>query len=203
MIQRNTFLQAKEKALQNLVDAHDKKHVDQKVKTILDILNTSDMYYTLSSCSGRIVILDLPRIGDKQQACFLGKWHQMITMRDVQQVLEPPSKGIIWFLAQSPIFHIGVYSIEDADKLIKMGITSGFKNSGIRSVKPRIIVELCSTERLDAPIGQQGTIYTNTEYLELLIQIANQILQRSQEKLQRLEKKLRKHLSTEKSTNTQ
>jgi len=197
------FYQAKEKALQNLKKAQEKENVDRKVKSLLDILNGSELYYTLSSCSGRIVLLEIPDLGDKQQAYFLGKWHQIITIADVQQALESSSKGTLWFLAQSPIFHVGVSSLEDADDLVKIGIASGFKNSGIRSIKPRFIVELCSTERLDAPIGKQGTIYGENEYLELLTQIANQILQRSQEKLHRLEKKLRKHLSTQKSTNTQ
>ena len=200
MNKEQTFIQAKENALHHLEQAETKQEVDTAIQPILNLLNTSSSYYTSSSCSGRIVLLELPRLGDKQHACFLGKWHGFITVDNVYQALQKASTGMIWFLAQSPILHIGAETLADADTLVKLGVSSGFKNSAIRSLQPRIIVELCSTERLDTPLGNQGSMNNDTEYLELLTMIANQIIQRSQKKLKRFEETLRKHLSSQKST---
>ena len=94
-------------------------------------------------------------------------------------------------LAQSPIIHISTTTIEAADKIVKIAIASGFKNSGIRSLGHKIIVEICSTERLDAPIGKDGLLFCDKRYIQLLIDISNSIMEKSFLKLKKLKKNLR------------
>jgi len=74
--------------------------------------------------------------------------------------------------------------------MVKAAIACGFKNSGLKSLGKKIVVEICSTERLDAPIGRDGNLFCNEEYLRLLIEIANEVFEKSNEKLTRFEKKL-------------
>ena len=50
----------------------------------MNIINKSDDYYTSSSCSGRIVLIELPEIGDKKEAKFLGKWHREILRNELE-----------------------------------------------------------------------------------------------------------------------
>ncbi|MBN2066653.1 MAG: hypothetical protein JW771_07615 [Candidatus Thermoplasmatota archaeon] len=194
------FLDAKEKALAALDKACNDKDVDAQILSLLDDLNAFDEYYTSSSCAGRIVVLELPCIGDKQHAHFLGKWHHQITVEDVTVAVKKATSGLIWILAQSPIVHVGATTTASANHLVNLANSCGFKHSTLKSAGKKFMVEICSTERLDAPIGNNGTLLCRGEYLDLLVTIANEVMERSQQKLNRLEQELHKRLSTYKTT---
>ncbi|RLF29949.1 MAG: hypothetical protein DRN05_00450 [Thermoplasmata archaeon] len=190
-MENKNFLDAKEKALKSLEKACREKEVDHKILPILTIINKSPQYYTTSSCSGRIVLLQIPSIGDKKHARFLGKWHKTIQKHEILLSMKKAERGLIWLIAQPPILHIGSKTIESADRLIKTAILSGFKNSALKFTEKKIIVEICSTERLDAPIGENKNLFCSDEHLQLLVDIANMVVRKSDEKLQRFEKKLK------------
>ena len=189
------FLEAKERALKMLDKAKSKKIVDTGIEQILDLINKSNEFYTSSSCSGRIVLIELPKIGDKKGAIFLGKWHKLINQNEIVLAAKKGKNGMLWLLAQSPILHISAETKNAADKLLKIAISCGFKNSGLKSIIGKIIVEICSTERLDAPIGKDGSLFCDKEYLKFLVDISNEIIERSSYKLQRFKLELIKYLS--------
>lgn len=186
-----TFLDARDRALTALTHACQTNEVDTQILPLLTQVNTNPHYYTLSSCAGRILLLQLPAIGDKRHAVFLGCWHQPINIDDVTTALQQATTGTIWLLAQAPIIHLGTDTLQAAETMVKNGNSAGFKNSAIRSLGKRIIIELASTERLDTPIGLDTTCYCPPAYLSLLITISNEVLQRSAEKLIRLQTLLR------------
>lgn len=190
------YLDAKEKALKKLKAAAINQKIDDKIIPILDILNGIEGFYTSSSCAGRIVLLQIPRIGDKKEALFLGIWHRTIISEEITSAAANATQGLLWLLAQAPILHIGAQTTELADTLVKTAISSGFKNSAMKSTGKKTVIELSSTERLDAPIGRDGCIFCEVEYLHLLTEIANEVIERSQQKLIRFEKNLKKSLLT-------
>jgi tRNA wybutosine-synthesizing protein 3 len=85
---------------------------------------------------------------------------------------------------------MGAETLQLADKMVKTAISSGFKNSAIKSIDKKIIIEICSTERLDAPIGRDGCLFCDEKQLSLLVEISNEVIGRSQEKINRFAKKL-------------
>ena len=192
MSAESDFLENKKNALQKLDKARNEGKADLDILPVLDIINSSDDYFTSSSCYGRIVLLELPVIGDKKNAKFIGKWHRTINSDEVISSLEKTYKGQLWLLAQSSIIHIGAKTNESADKLLKIAYSCGFKHSGFKSLENRYIIEICSTERLDAPVGNDGKLFCNKDYLELLINISNDIMTKSASKLDKLDKALRK-----------
>jgi tRNA wybutosine-synthesizing protein 3 len=196
----NIFLEGKKIALSKLEKAKKDNLVDKGILPILNIINNSDLYYTSSSCYGRIVLLEIPNIGNKKEAVFLGKWHRSISVDELISASNNSKKGQIWLLSQSPIIHITSKTIDAADRILKIAISCGFKNSGIRSLKKRIIVEICSTERLDVPIGNDKTIFCNKDHIDLLVSISNEVFNKSNNKLEKLRRELKKDLSTDKST---
>jgi len=200
MAAENDFLEGKKKALKKLAKSKNENKVDKEILPIINMINDSQDYYTSSSCAGRIVLLEIPRIGDKKSAEFLGKWHRTIAFDEILSAAKKAKTGLLWLLAQPPIIHIAADDTAAADKMIKIANASGFKNSGVKSIGKKIIIEVCSTERLDAPIGREGTLFCNGEYLQLLVDIANEVIEKSAVKLHRFEQKLRKYLSTRKTT---
>lgn len=191
MITDRDFIENKKQTMQKLRHAVTEKLVDNKIIPILNLINNLDDYYTSSSCYGRIVLLEIPKIGDKKNAKWLGKWHGKITPIDVLSSLKNASKGQLWILAQSPIIHVYSKTQKAADQLLKAAVSCGFKHSGFKSIEKNIVIELASTERLDVPVGRDGCIFCNDEYIDLIVEISNDIIDRSVEKLSRFENFLR------------
>ncbi len=189
-MKKKEFLDAKEKALKSLRDALEKGKVDDGALPILDLINKMVGFYTSSSCAGRIVLLEIPQIGDKKGAAFLGIWHRSIEPEELKTAASKATTGYLWLLAQAPILHIGAETLQLADKMIKTAIACGFKNSAVKSIGKKIIIEICSTERLDAPIGRDGELFCDEKHLSLLVEISNEVISRSQEKMDRFSTKL-------------
>jgi len=188
----SNFLRHKKIALAKLQSAKEENLVDKGVLNVLSLINQLDDYYTSSSCAGRVLLLELPSIGDKKNAVFLGKWHRKIEPGEILNSSEKASKGFLWLLAQSPIIHIGARTADAADKMLKLAMSAGFKHSGLKSFDKKIVVEVVSTERLDAPVGKDGKLFCDNEYLNLLVEICNEIIDKSALKLSRFENKLKK-----------
>ena len=91
----SVFLKHKKIALAKLQSAKEENLVDRGVLNILSLINQLDDYYTSSSCAGRVLLLELPSLGDKKNAVFLGKWHRKIESVEVLNSLEKASKGFL------------------------------------------------------------------------------------------------------------
>ncbi len=185
------FLEGKKSALIKLEKACNKDEIDPGILPIIKIINESEKYFTSSSCFGRTVLLEIPSIGDKQNAKFLGKWHRKIDFSEIIKSLKNAKSGQIWLLSQSPVIHITAKTAEAADKLLKIAVSCGFKHSGLKSFGKKNVVEVCSTERLDAPIGENGKLYCKDNHLRLLVNISNEIIEKSTIKLKKFEEKLK------------
>ena len=194
MIRDIDFIKNKKKVLEKLEQAKKEKLVDIEIIPILDIINSFENLYTSSSCYGRIVLLEIPKIGDKKNAKWLGKWHRTIKTDEVTSASQKAKTGQLWLLAQSLIIHIVAKTNSDAEKILKTAISSGFKNSGIKSLGRKVVVEICSTERLDAPVGRNGDLFCDEKFLNLLVKIANDVIKRSNIKLKRLTEQLKKKI---------
>ena len=194
------FLNGKKNALAKLKKAQKENKVDPGILSVLDIINEQKEYYTSSSCFGRTVLLEIPNIGDKKKAKFLGKWHRTVEVKEFLDASKNAKTGQLWLLSQSPIIHIVSKTDKGADKLLKTAIACGFKNSGLKSLGKKIVVEVCSTERLDAPVGNNGNLFCNKDHIELLVNISNEIMKKSTTKMQKFEVKFKKDLNTYKIT---
>ncbi|HEX17038.1 MAG TPA: hypothetical protein ENG60_01295 [Thermoplasmatales archaeon] len=185
-----TFLRLKEKAEKALEDALKKDKVDEDIKDLLSFINACEDLFTTSSCSGRVVIIEVPFPGAKPGARFLGKWHGKVDKGKVLRALRSSREGFLFFMVHPPIIHVVARDPEIAEKMVKAGLSSGFKNSGMRAFKGKILVELRSTERLDVPIGKDGELMVSEDYLELLCEIANLMIEKGKRKINILRKNM-------------
>jgi len=186
------FLESKERAMGALRKAMKSGEVDEKALPVIEKLNGVEEFFTTSSCSGRIVILEVPSIGKKVDARFLGKWDREVTVDDITDAIENAKKGEIWMLAQPPIFHVSVANMKKASELLGIAKQSGFKDSGIKHVGKRIVIEIKSTEEMDVPIGMDGKMMCGNEYLSLIVSVANEIMEKAEKKLEGLEENIDK-----------
>ena len=179
----------KERAMKRL-DA-DGADENAELQALLRKINAMRSYFTTSSCAGRIALIELPRIGAKKEAKFLGKWHREITKEELARALKKYRRGELWLIAQGPIVHVAARDIEHASRLLKAALRCGFKKSGIISLsKSRVNVEILSTERIDVPLGTGGRVLCSGEALDFFIEKANAVIGRSAGKLKRLIKEI-------------
>ncbi|AFL95013.1 hypothetical protein CL1_0808 [Thermococcus cleftensis] len=187
------FDEQKAKAMEGLRKALAENKVDEDIIPLLEKLNALENYFTTSSCSGRISVMEMPHFGDKVNSVWLGKWHREVNVGEVFDAIERHSSGQLWFLVRSPILHVGARTMEDAVRLLNLAIGLGFKYSNIKSVSHRkLLVEIRSTERMDVPLGEDGELWVSEDYIERIVAIANDQLRRFKGKLKRLEEEIGK-----------
>ena len=181
----------------NRLDSLEKKicegEVDKEILPIVNSINSNPDYFTTSSCAGRIVLIELRELGDKENSTFLGKWHCEVEVKDVMDAFsKAKSDTVIFLLAQSPIIHVRCRSLKSAALLRNRAVESGLKYSTLKSVtlsskdEPiKIVVEILSSENIHVPIARKGKLYPDEDYLEFLVENANTALKRAREKLER------------------
>lgn len=63
--------------------------------------------------------------------------------------------------------------VGDAQKLVSVAVSCGFRESGISSVGKRVIVAIRCSIRLEVPLGGNGGLLVSEEYVRFLVGIAN------------------------------
>ncbi|WP_297073016.1 hypothetical protein [Thermococcus sp.] len=185
------FEEQKARAMESLRRALEEDKVDHDIIPLLEKLNALESYFTTSSCSGRISIMEMPHFGDKLNSVWLGKWHREVSVEEVLVAVRKHKSGQLWFLVRSPILHVSARTMEDAVRLLNLAIGLGFKYSNIKSVShKKLLVEIRSTERMDVPLGENGELWVSEEYIERIVKIANDQLRRFKGKLKKLEENL-------------
>ncbi len=175
--------------IEKLERAKERGEVDKDIVELLDLINSFDCFVTTSSCSGRIVVLDVPEIGDKLRARFLGKWHREVKFKEILECLRDV-KSDVWLISDPPIIHVACRDLRCAEELMRIANDSGFRRCGLISLK-RSVVEITSFERLEAPLAYKGRIIVDENYVKILTYFANEKLLRGKEKLKRLEANIR------------
>ncbi len=178
-------------AMRKYEEAKKEKKVDEDIISLLDKINSLENYYTTSSCSGRIGIMEIREIGDKKSAKFLGKWHREVNKEEVEEAISKYEKGYLYLLVQSSIFHVVAKDIPSAIFLINLSKECGFKYSSIKYINETgVLVEILSTENIQAPLGENGELKICPSDLEFFVKMANKTLHRVKQKLKNLEEKI-------------
>ncbi|RME52631.1 hypothetical protein D6783_04210 [Candidatus Woesearchaeota archaeon] len=169
-------------------DRSDKGSVDEPIRECLAVLNKHASFYTTSSCSGRIVLLDVPESGKKHEARFLLRCHDEVDPEDVKRcVAEASSEGLLWLRFQPAILHLCARTIEDAQRFIDVVRPLGFKRCGIFSLKEeRLMIEMIGPEELAVPIADREQVWVEHGLLERFVAVANAMMRRNKKRLEQV-----------------
>lgn len=161
---------------------------DKKIAKLCNKINKEKNYYTTSSCAGRIVLLKYN--DEKMEDAFLFRTHEKTSFKELKKALEDCKYSkLVEFQQTSCIMHVACKTLSDAQELVNMAKESGWKRSGIMGGK-RNMVELHSTESMSFPIRNNERNLVDDEFLKLVVEMANDKLERTWEKIARLEKKI-------------
>lgn len=165
----------KEKQIQLSKPDYSKKgSVDEKIKSLVDAINSKDNYYTTSSCSGRIIIYK--ETEKKKDVEWIFVSHDEISLEDIKEHMK---KGLL-FKFEPMILHVACADIKSAQRLVDKAIDAGFKKSGIIKTDKRILVDIRGTDFISVPIGN-----FDDEYLRLLVKESNRKMEKNEDKIKK------------------
>ncbi|KAF3698873.1 tRNA wybutosine-synthesizing protein 3 -like protein [Channa argus] len=195
-----TFSQWKKQCL-NKLDLSKKGSVDQDIEHVVSLLNSCEEYFTTSSCSGRIILIDgAPESSDvqKQNCVWLFVSHKTCTSDDLMTAVAKSSGDAV--LKFEPfVLHVQCRRLEDAQLMHSVAINSGFRNSGLTVSKTgKIITAVRSTHGLEVPLSHEGKLLVEHKYINFLTQIANQKMEENLRRIHRFFQNLQSALTVEK-----
>ena len=92
---------------------------------------------------------------------------------------------------QPAILHISCKNSGQAVKFLNVARDIGFRRSGIISIgKSKIILELISTEKIEAIVSKNRKLVIDDYYFKVLIKESNKKLEKTWEKIEKLYKAL-------------
>ncbi|XP_028918251.1 tRNA wybutosine-synthesizing protein 3 homolog isoform X3 [Ornithorhynchus anatinus] len=158
-------------------DGSRKGSVDAAVAELVRSLNQRARFFTTSSCAGRLLLLQ--RILALQKASG-----------DAVLKFEPF------------VLHVQCRELQDAQLLHSVAIESGFRNSGITvGRKGKTMMAVRSTHVLEVPLSHKGKLMVSQEYIDFLIQIANEKMEENKRRIERFYSRLQLALKTEETPN--
>ncbi|XP_053325695.1 tRNA wybutosine-synthesizing protein 3 homolog isoform X2 [Spea bombifrons] len=156
-------------------DLSKKGSVDQEIAETVRVINLREGYFTTSSCSGRIILIDEDGSAVQKQNCsWLFVTHQLCALDDLLPALHKAAGDAV--LKFEPfVLHVQCRTLEDAQLLHNVAIDSGFRNSGITvGKKGKIIMAVRSTHCLEVPLSHKGKCLVSGDYVGYVVQTANQ-----------------------------
>ncbi len=127
--------------------------VDGDILPLLRLLNSHPSLYTTSSCSGRIMLAEVPWPSYSKGRGFrpVAKWHHPVSPRQVASA----AAGLrhAWLMVRGAILHVAAADLKTARQLVQIARETGHKHSGIIAMgRGGVIVEMLGEERLDIPL---------------------------------------------------
>lgn len=100
------------------------------------------------------------------------------------------------------ILHVQCQQLQDAQILHSVAIDSGFRNSGITVGKRgKIMLAVRSTHGLEVPLSHKGKLMVTEEYIDFLLNVANQKMEENKTRIERFYNCLHHALERETMTN--
>ena len=180
----------KKQALSKL-DKSSIRKIDKRILNLCNLINKRNDMFTLSSCSGRICLLNRKNF-KKEKNIWLFVSHDLVNLEEIKNIIlknENENKNIIEFRQESAILHICVNSFETARKLMSYAKESGFNQVGIIGFKKKIVIEIICDSLISVPIYDKKLL-VSFNYLEYLTKIANKFQKISWKTINKLEKKI-------------
>jgi len=146
------------------------------VNFIYKVFNTKN-FFTISSCSGRITLIDAIFPWARDESYIVFKKHTPVSLEEVIPVLSVKPLHRLWLIASGPIFHFVAKSIPAAQILVNEVRKCGFKHSGIISIRvDGIVVEVISGTWTSFLLADGDELVIQPNSLIRILEISNTIL---------------------------
>ncbi len=192
-VDRELWLKRKEELRERLLSDLHIGYLDRDILDILLMFFKRKGSFTISSCSGRIVVVDAPLPWVRRESTVVFKKHEPVEVSELEDVLRQDAIYVLWLVVTGPIIHVSTASLREAVKVLRIAREAGMKHSGILSLsKKGIVVELKTGVRIAAPLKQKNNLLVSSDKLSELVDIANKALLEGKKRLEKLREVLAK-----------
>ncbi len=190
-IDLNKWREWREEMWDRLRRDFDVGYIDEDIVDVLELIFRREHSFTISSCSGRITILDGPMPWDRKESTIVFKKHSPVSLDEVVNVLKQPVLYCLWLIVSGPIIHVVSDSLGEALEILRIAREAGMKHSGILSISDRgVISELRTGIRLSILLKIRNDVVIDLSRLKSVIDVANNALLEGKERLRRLREAL-------------
>ncbi len=163
-------------------------YLDEDIVDILLKIFDFEGLYTISSCSGRITLIDGRLPWRRRNSTIVFKKHYPMTVDELIRNLEMPTADRLWLVVTGPIIHVSAADLRSSYELLKIARDSGMKHSGILSINREkgIIIELRTGVRLTHLLKIKNQVLIDPSKAGELVNVANEALLDGKERLERL-----------------
>jgi len=196
------------------IDLSRKGSIDEPIVQLIGFINQHKDYFSLSSCSGRIVVFAEGGVAaneDQELGLQITKsgcdWidvaHSPVNAEDIcnkiNSKLQSGQTGCIVIKFEPLILHVQARDINTAKRVHLAAVEAGFRNSGITLGRAgKVVAAVRSTHGLEVPIsGESEGLLVSEEYIHFILNKANQKLEENFKRIVKLEEKVRFFLSEE------
>ncbi len=192
-IDRKLWLRRKEELRKRLLSDLHIGYLDRDILDVLLMFFEREESFTISSCSGRVVVVDAPLPWIRRESTVIFKKHEPIEVSELEEVLKQDAVHTLWLVVTGPIIHVSTASLKESINILRIAREAGMKHSGILSLSRRgVIVELKTGVRIAVPLKQRRILLVSTEKLRELVELANKALLEGKKKLEKLREVLTK-----------
>jgi tRNA wybutosine-synthesizing protein 3 len=152
-------------------------YLDTDILEVLLELFARPKAYPVSSCSGRVVIVDSEYPWERNDTNLIFKKHGPVSLDEVLEVIEKPFLYRLWLNVQGPIYHVYVADLDEGFNLLEVARQAGFKHSGILSCSGTgCVVELRTGVRMSVLIADSKGFKLTRDQASHVVGVANEIL---------------------------
>ncbi|XP_050162970.1 tRNA wybutosine-synthesizing protein 3 homolog isoform X2 [Myiozetetes cayanensis] len=160
-------------------DASRKRSLDARAAGLARLLNARERFCTASSCDGRVLVADTDGSGIQKKNCrWLLVTHDPCAKGDVMTALEKATGDVV-FKFEPFVLHVLCRELQDAQ-----------------------LLAVRSTHCLEVPLSHKGRLLVSEEYIEFLVQVANQKMEENIRRIERFQKGLELALEAAVPTDT-
>ena len=156
-----------------------KGSIDFPVRELVNVINESKDFLTLSSCSGRIMLInELSKDKRKNKSEFLFVSHDYLHDVEIPKLMDSLTiaSGHVFLKLEPIIMHVQCRTLEDATWLLHlMKSRDQFKHSCIVSaINEKWIVAIKGVVKMEVPLVYNGVMLAEIELLTKYVHIANE-----------------------------
>lgn len=168
-------------------DKSPKGSLDTPIIPLLRTLNLHPLYFTTSSCSGRISIFCHPSASNSltsnsKRKAKGGSWlfitHELADPDSIVALLfhtaHSAKQSDLVFRFEPLIIAVECKDLSSAQSLVSVAISCGFRESGITTVHKRVIIAIRCSIRLEVPLGDSNRLAVSPDYVRYLVGVANE-----------------------------
>ena len=174
------------------VDKSPKGSLDAPIRDLVEHINRTEAWFTTSSCSGRTSLFLLER-GRKKGGRWIYVRHGEADAKELHRSVQQGQEGLATFRFEPFILTVECRTPEDAFVLVALAIQTGYKASGVTSIGKRNLVSIRGSTRLEVPVAKDGEWLVSKEYLDFLVEQANQKWTENKDRIDRFFKTLQEY----------